>query len=285
MPAEERAAGFRARLALGRAIRSERLRRASPPLPAAQPARAAPVRQRPRLAAYTAAAAALAVLGILAALARPGGVAFAPPPPPPGNERARPTPLTAAVPLSGKGRITSTLAPIAAQPTPEPTPQPTAEASAAPSQAPPATAAPGSGGGQPGGVPGGTPGGVPGGAVGGTGTATPRATPTAGPTPTPNVLPASPPPVASGQDRIQFLVLDIQTRRALAGVCVVVGTETCSPSDYHTNANGQWWIDVPKRDVLYEFTFILNGYATRSHYRVPHTSGRSDNITVFLSPS
>lgn len=73
------------------------------------------------------------------------------------------------------------------------------------------------------------------------------------------------PPLPDTDDRFIFVVLDAQTTRPIAGVCVAYGTE-CRP-DRRTTAQGLWWIDFPRSSALadrWRFDFVLDGYVPES---------------------
>lgn len=119
-----------------------------------------------------------------------------------------------------------------------------------------------------------------GGVVGGAGNATPK------PTPTLNVFPPSPPPLATGQDRFIFTVLDRSTRRTLANVCIAGSpyATTCGPSEPHTNASGQYWFDMPPNSAAYAFFFFLEpDYYVSQTTRTAVPFMGSVSITVFMT--
>ncbi len=163
---------------------------------------------------------------------------------------------------------------VAVAPTATPTPAPTATATPAPEPTKavatagtgtaPRTASPrptgtGSGGGSGGtgatgagsGGSGGGSGSGSGGAGGGSGSGTGF--------PTPQPLPPVPPP---GFGRFQIIVLDAFTNRPIPGACVIIGTQSCDPSQPHTDANGRWAVDIPAttRTTLWDIYFSKPGY-------------------------
>lgn len=92
-----------------------------------------------------------------------------------------------------------------------------------------------------------------------------------------------PPPVPAGYDRFTFRVVDSRTLTPLRGVCVVVGTATCTPDKPHTNALGLWWLDIPRSRAasLWDFRFFMDGYYT-AMTQVTHTPGESRDIPIRL---
>jgi hypothetical protein len=109
------------------------------------------------------------------------------------------------------------------------------------------TGATGAGGGGSGGGSGGGGGGAGGGSGSGTGF------------PTPQPLPPVPP---AGFGRFQIIVLDAFTNRPIPGACVIIGTQSCDPSQPHTDANGRWAVDIPAttRTTLWDIYFSKPGY-------------------------
>jgi hypothetical protein len=122
---------------------------------------------------------------------------------------------------------------------------------------------------------------VPGGVVGGTGTATLK--PTTAPSPTPRLLPLNPPPLAAGQDRFLFRVIDARAGLPLRGICVILGTLDCGPNDYQTNDNGYYWLDLnPGMATAWGFKFQSPSYFTQTLTR-QYTPGMGTvNIIVSL---
>lgn len=175
--------------------------------------------------------------------------------------------------LVSRGR-TVALPPLVAVVVPSATPTPAPTASATPAPRPTAalatataqgtarrTATPGpTGAGTGAGGTGGT--GVGGGGSGGTGTGgggTGGGTGSGTGFPTPAPLPPVPPP---GFGRFQILVVDAFTGRPIPGACVIIGTQSCDPSQPHTDANGHWAIDIPAttRTTLWDLYTSKPGY-------------------------
>jgi len=178
-------------------------------------------------------------------------------------------------------------------PTPEPSPTPTATpapASAAPTvavAAPPRTNTPaptsagagGAGGGGSGASGGSGSGSGSGGAgSGGGGSGSGSGSGTGFRTPEP--LPPSPPP---GFGRFRIIVLDSFTARPIPGACVVIGTQSCDPSAPHTDANGQWAVDIPAttQTTYWDLYFSKPGYFFERR-QLGLAAGRTVTFTILL---
>jgi len=280
--AEELGAARAARVALGRAIRAARWRRTHPARVATLTAPTAVLPEAARIPPAAIAVAGVLLVTIVGILVFPRGSSE------PAPSAAAPEQVTAPGATNdagGRGRTFATAAPVAAQATPTAAPTPAPTQAPAPATAAPAarTSAPGAvPGGVPSGVPGGVVGGVPGGSVGGAVGGSGSGTPT--PAPTLNVLPATPPPLAVGEYRFFFHVVDSDTRAPLANVCVIQGTFTCGPSDPHTNALGYYWLVIPPGNVSrYGFTFRRDpDYAPRYYETVWQPGTGTTPILVFL---
>jgi hypothetical protein len=284
----ERAAGREARKAVGRAIRDARYRRLQSAMDAFAPAPAAEAQAaaaRSRLRPIALAIAVLAVISLLIGyqVTRPEED-FAPAAAAPEQvtePTAAPTPNA-----GGRGRTRETPAPVAiATPAPVATAEPTAAPSPSASAATGRPGATSAAGAQPGGVAGGVTGGVVGGTVGGTvgGVVGGTGTKTIAPTPTPYVLPARPPALAPGADRFMFVVIDQATGVPLGGVCVNYGFAVCSASDPHTNASGQYWLDLnPGMATSWNFRFFNDGYLTATLNKTYRPGMGTSTTTVFL---
>lgn len=281
----ERLAARTARKAVGRAIRDARYRRIQSAMDAFAPA--APVVEavaaRSRLKPIALAVAALAVISLLIGfqVMRPEED-YAPAAAAPAEvvqPTVAPTPNT-----GGRGRTLETPAPVAlVTPAPSAAPEPTAAPTASgPVGTPGPTSAAGAqpggqAGGVTGGVTGGTVGGTVGGVVGGTGTKT------VAPSPTPYILPARPPALAPGADRFMFIVLDQATGAPLGGVCVNYGFPVCGAQDPHTNASGQYWLDLnPGMATSWNFRFFNDGYLTATLNKTYRPGMGTSTTTVFL---
>jgi hypothetical protein len=163
---------------------------------------------------------------------------------------------------------------VTPEPTEAPTPAPVAQAST-----PPATRGPGGAGASPSGPPGdggngsGNGGGNGNGQGRGSGTTSPRPTVTLGPVP-------------SGFARMVIIVVDAQTRRPIADVCVVVGTSNCLPGQPHTDANGRWAADVAASSAVsyWDVSLIKPGYVSQSR-RLSLPGGRSTTFQIALRRS
>ena len=268
IPSDQAAAAHHARLTLGRAIRAARYRRLHPQPPAELHLWPPVPRARTRPLGRLAVAVGLLVVSALLVLTLPVvPPSAAPPPAPNADDALEDTTIVTHVVTGGRGRTSAAIPPVvlaSPSPTPEPTAsaEPTPEATAEPeetrrprrSRRPSSTSGPSSSG-DPSGVPGGEEGGVVGGVPGATGNA---------PAPTLNTLPLNPPALLTGYYRFMFRVVDSRTRAAMEGVCVVVGTGDCEPSRPHTNARGQWWLDVPRVAQPWDFRFYEEGYFTAS---------------------
>lgn len=256
-----------ARLALGRAIRDARSRRATIARPVLATT-AIPLR-RPRRVPYLVAAA-VAVL----AVALSGWLVV---PRDAGNEEAggggAPAAVApdAAVPITpqSRGRVVLAVAavPVIEQPQAATAPQPVTVLA---SPGPAATSGPSAAPGVPGGVPGA---GGPGAPGPGTGSAPPSATPT--PTATPRRTPV--PPLARGFARLTGRVVDASTGRGLPGACVSLGP--CTAGAPRTDANGQWTLDLPvgSGGLDWGLEFAKSGYTLST------LSIRSRTGYIFLS--
>ncbi len=133
------------------------------------------------------------------------------------------------------------------------------------------TGATGTGGGGSGGGSGSGSGGAGGGSGSGTGF------------PTPAPLPPVPPP---GFGRFQIIVLDQFTNRPIPGACVIIGTQSCDPSQPHTDANGRWAVDVPATTLTtyWDLYFSKPGYIFALR-QFGLAAGQTANYTVFLRRS
>ncbi|HEY3218454.1 MAG TPA: hypothetical protein VGK15_05145 [Candidatus Limnocylindria bacterium] len=77
--------------------------------------------------------------------------------------------------------------------------------------------------------------------------------------PTAAPLPPVPPP---GFGRFQIIVLDALTGKPVPGACVIIGTQSCDPSQPHTDANGMWAVDIPATTLTtyWDVYFSKPGY-------------------------
>lgn len=82
------------------------------------------------------------------------------------------------------------------------------------------------------------------------------ATPPAG---TPFKLITPGPTVPAGHWRWRGTVIDGEGK-PLEGVCVHIGPGDCRFNSIRTDEKGQWVIDFPQVDVMYEFHFTKEGY-------------------------
>ena len=82
------------------------------------------------------------------------------------------------------------------------------------------------------------------------------ATPPAG---TPFRLVTPGPTVPAGHWRWRGTVVDVDDK-PIEGVCVHIGPGDCRFNSVRTDEKGQWVIDFPQVDVVYEFHFIKEGY-------------------------
>jgi len=57
--------------------------------------------------------------------------------------------------------------------------------------------------------------------------------------------PATTPSQPPGFGRFQIIVLDAFTNRPIPAACVMIGTQSCNPSQPAADANGVWAADVP----------------------------------------
>lgn len=278
----ERAAARAARVAVGRAIRDARRRRAL--APAAMDAGATDIAAASPtvLARYRGALSASAILVFLLALFVPRPAEELAP------AAAAPELVTTIVPAaslapSGRGRTSASAQPVADLESPPPSAVPTPSAPAAPAASPSGVAG-GTAGGATGGVVGGATGGAVGGTLGGTGTKTLPPAPTPTPAPAINLLPVSPVPLPPGADRFLFRVVDSRTGVPLSQVCVVYGTTTCGPSDPHTNVLGYYWFDLdPTMATAWNFRFFLDpDYFSATVDRTYRPSMGTSPTTVLL---
>ena len=260
-----------ARIAVGRAIREARVRRATLARPMLVPA-AIPLQRRRRVRYAAAAAVLIAAVVFGGWLAQPrasddtsgGGPPAAAAP-------------DAAVPISvqSRGRVVLAVAaaPVVEVPQATTAPEPvTVIAPAADATSGP-TAVPGASGGAPGGTnPGGS--GAPGSGTGGSGGAAPSAAPTAMPTPRPTPLP----PLARGFARLTGVVIDTSTGRGLAGACVSLGP--CTAGAPRTDGYGRWTLDLPVGSGRLDWglEFVKPGYTLGTQ------SVRSRTGYIFLPP-
>ncbi len=268
-----------ARRVLGRAIVNARLPRPAETAPRHESAITAPRRSRKPLALVAAGLVLALLIGLF-----PGGSDV------PGGG----SPETAAaeqqrVTLQVVSRGRTVAAPVeivvvieTPSPSPSLTPEPTAEPTAAPvaqASTAPATRGPGGAGASPSGPPGG--GGSGGGNGGGNGSGQGPGSGTASPRPTVTLG-----PVPSGFARLVIIVVDAQTRRPIADVCVVVGTSNCLPGQPHTDANGRWAADVAASAAVsyWDVSLIKPGYVTQSR-RLALPGGRSTTFQISLRRS
>ena len=159
-----------------------------------------------------------------------------------------------------------------------PTPAPTAEAT--PTAAPPgsgrpeATTGPGDTG--TGGSGGGSGGGD--GSGSGSGSGTGVGTPSSSPAPT-----ATPPVPPPGYSRLNVIVYDATSGRPLPGVCIIIGTLSCGPSQPHTDENGRWSADVAASSAktLWDLYFFKTGYLTQFR-QITLPGGATRTYAIFL---
>lgn len=258
---------------VGRAIVSARLpRRADAALRTEAAITAPPTSRRP-VAAVAALCATLVVLLVMLGNGRGGSPLDEGGAP----EQSASEPARAAILTVSRGRTIDAppeIVVVAESPTPAPTAAPTA--SAAPKTAGPAatarstgrTAAPGSGGG----------GG--GSGSGGTGGA-------AKPTPTPTPAPVATPPVPpAGFGRFNIVVYDASTGRPLEGVCVIIGSLSCSGPGSLTDTSGRWSTDFPATSATttWDASFVKTGYVTLRR-TLQLAAGRTVTYQIFLRRS
>ena len=219
------------RIALGRAIREARARRATIARPILVTA-ALPLRRPWRVPYLIAAAIAVLAVALSGWLVVPHDTSD--------GEAGGGAPAVAAdaaVPITAqsRGRVVLAVAavPVVEQPQATAVPEPITVL-ASPGAA--ATGGPSAAPGVPGGVPGA---GGPGAPGPGGGSAPPTATPTPTTTPRPTPLP----PLARGFARLSGQVVDASTGRGLADACVSLGP--CTAVSPRTDENGRWTFDLP----------------------------------------
>ena len=92
--------------------------------------------------------------------------------------------------------------------------------------------------------------------------ATTQANPTFPPTWKGTLTPASPTPAPRAEMwRLEGVVIDPQGN-PLKDVCVAIGPHGCQATSPRTDANGVYWADLPKADVVYDLHFFRDGFAT-----------------------
>jgi hypothetical protein len=252
------------RVKLGHALRSARLRRATPVGPSASTPILLPGSRSGRRRIIAVAVAAVLLLGALLLYVRLLEPAGAPAGAPPAQQAVIATPPP---PLRGRTQpgVAVPVAIVAATP--------------APAEAPPATAIPGTG------TSGGGTGG--GGSGGGTGNGNGRGTPTPSPkpTPTPSPSPTPTPTVPADLVTVTGRVVDTFTFAELAGVCVTTGGVSASECHY-TDAHGNFSFTLDRRvGSTYTFKFFVAGYSDSPYtFNLQQLSAPYDTGTHRLRP-
>jgi len=116
----------------------------------------------------------------------------------------------------------------------------------------------------------------------GSGAATPART--AAPTPAPTPAPTLP-PVTSTSAALTIIVVDANGQ-PVPGVCLIVGTGTCTTAKPHTDANGAWTTVVPisTPTLAFDIMFVKTGYNT-NYGRFTLRQGQTASYTVRLYPA